>query len=699
MSSVLPPSVCIEVDRARATIERSLGPRTVERLGDGLIELQARGADVALLNAVVRRLASASQYLSTPGALEDWLCAVREVVTQARSCTWALLENCEEILRHGSAAEFLMWSRTGLRHGKVLEGADLRAALAHFELRSNGSASTVSADAEPVNFATSRGRLVYLLKLLFDISPALLSVDQGLATRRPYLSNLGLHLPEAGRALRGSAARLWYDAAAAHAAAHLVYSNGKFARGALKPIQIALLGTLEDARVELLAIRELPGLRRLWLHHHRATYEHGDSFPVLLLRLARSLLAPDVEDPHPWVRKGRALFVQAVEAGDAIQLVAPTVLRDIASRLGNDIGQMRLQFNYREYVVEPPYRDDNAHLWEDEDEVTAQPAATTERSRQPPEEVRPTEHRQLVQEPSITLARFQYAEWDRLIGAHRSAWCTVQEGLLEPGDPRELQLFVDRHRAMLHRLQQLLRGGRLRERVTFRGQPRGDDLDVDAAVRSLIERRLRHTPGEKVHLRTARRERDVAALLLLDASTSTADLAPSGGSVLDLARRAALATALTLTEAGDCCAVDAFCSNGRHEIDYQLAMEFGTVVSGDAVGRLAAIASRWSTRMGAALRHATFRLQAQRQQRRLLVLITDGEPHDIDIHDRRYLIEDARRAVLEARRLGVNVFCVTLDAAADDYVRRIFGLGNYRVLDRIETLPKLLPPMVMQLTR
>lgn len=127
-------------------------------------------------------------------------------------------------------------------------------------------------------------------------------------------------------------------------------------------------------------------------------------------------------------------------------------------------------------------------------------------------------------------------------------------------------------------------------------------------------------------------------------------------------------------------------------------MEFGTVVSGDAVGRLAAIASRWSTRMGAALRHATFRLQAQRQQRRLLVLITDGEPHDIDIHDKRYLIEDARRAALEARRRGVNVFCVTLDPAADDYVRRVFGAGNYRVLDRIETLPKVLPSMVMQLT-
>ena len=55
--------------------------------------------------------------------------------------------------------------------------------------------------------------------------------------------------------------------------------------------------------------------------------------------------------------------------------------------------------------------------------------------------------------------------------------------------------------------------------------------------------------------------------------------------------------------------------------------------------------------------------------------------------------------MLEAGRLSIVVFCVTLDPAADAYVRTICGAGNYRVLDRIESLPRVLPQMVLRLTR
>jgi nitric oxide reductase activation protein len=109
--------------------------------------------------------------------------------------------------------------------------------------------------------------------------------------------------------------------------------------------------------------------------------------------------------------------------------------------------------------------------------------------------------------------------------------------------------------------------------------------------------------------------------------------------------------------------------------------------------------SRLSTRFGAALRHATRVLAAERCEQRLLLLITDGEPHDIDIFDQRYLIEDAQRSVREAARHGIGVFCVTLDPSADSYVRDIFGVGGYRVLDRVEALPEVLPAVVMRLKR
>lgn len=579
-----------------------------------------------------------------------------------------------------------------------------------------------------IDLASSKPRLTHLLRALFDVAPALLEVEPGLATRRPFLSNLGLHLPDAGRALRGALAQRWYDAAAAHSAAHLRHSTHRFERGSLKPIQMALVGVLEDARVELIAVAEMPGLRPLWLGFHTAGPAHGDSFVVLMLRLARCLLDARHDDAHPWVMKGRRMFFEATGDGRSPALLTPAALREMASLLGNDIGQMRLQFNHRDYVVEPAYRDDNGYLWAPDDQAVPQVQTVADEAPLPPAEGdRPADERELDPEQDEAgatappraeqvprgegaaqappLARHQYPEWDRLVGDYRSGWCTVLESRPGPGDPRALQRSIDTHAALLLRLERVLRAGRLSEPVRLRAQLRGDQLDIDAAVRSAIDRRTHRTPGQKVHQRLDRRERDVAALLLLDSSASTADALPgcadvaAAGTVLGLAREAALLTTLTLMRAGDHCAIHAFASNGRHEVRYESALGFGELLDRAAIARLAGVRSRLSTRMGAALRHAGAQLAAQPNAKRLLVFITDGEPHDIDIFDRRYLIEDARRAVLEARHKGLAVFCVTLDPAADAYVRTIFGAGNYRVLDRIESLPRILPGMVLRLTR
>lgn len=722
----MPDSVLMELERSRRVLEASLSNAAIDGLTESLVELRMLGADAALLGAIVQRLSLLAPRLSGPGGLDAWLTAVREVAQQARHCTPALLVSSEEMLRHGSPAELLMWARLGLRQGHA-QAAQADFALAHFELRSRESAMVVGRAGQGevrVDLASSKARLTHLLRALFDLAPAFLTVEQGLATRRPFISNLGVHLPEVGRALRGALAHRWYDAAAAHAAAHLLHSTHRFEHGSLKPVQMALVGVLEDARVELIAITELPGLRRLWQDFHVAEPAHGNSFVVLLLRLARRLLDTSYQDPHPWVTKAQLMFFGATDDGHSPGLLTPAALRDMASRLGNDIGQMRLQFNYRDYVVEPAYRDDNSYIWLPDPDTPAQVQAVADQLPVLPSDAEAGDHQQerqpdadgkeaLLPKPVPTsdrptgaapLARFQYPEWDRLLGDYRSGWCTVLESRPLPGDPVALQASVNRHAALLLRLERVLRAGRLRERVKLRAQLRGDELDIDAAVRSAIDRRTHQSPGQKVHQRLDRRERDVAALVLLDSSASTAEplpghACPTGGTVLDLAREAALLTTLTLSRAGDLCAIHAFASNGRHEVRYQLALGFGEALDRVALARLAGVRSGLSTRMGAALRHASTLLAAQRHQRRLLLFVTDGEPHDIDIYDRRYLVEDARRAVLEAGRLGLAVFCVTLDPAADDYVRAIFGTGNYRVLDRIESLPKVLPAMVLRLVR
>ena len=105
-----------------------------------------------------------------------------------------------------------------------------------------------------------------------------------------------------------------------------------------------------------------------------------------------------------------------------------------------------------------------------------------------------------------------------------------------------------------------------------------------------------------------------------------------------------------------------------------------------------------STRMGAAVRHAGNYLLAQPQRRKLLLLVTDGEPADIDERDPQHLRHDTKKAVEELYARGIPTYCLTLDANADAYVKRIFGVNNYTVVDHVDRLPEKLPTLFANLT-
>jgi hypothetical protein len=574
---------------------------------------------------------------------------------------------------------------------------------------------------------TQRRTLGGWLRMLQGQDVPLHAIPASLETVRPFLSNLGLHLPAELRAVRGAQARHLYIASAAHAAAHLAHGSHRYEIGALRSIQRAVLGVLEDARVERLACRGLPGLARLWGAYHVARPEHGAEFAVLLARLARALSDPSYADPHPWVDTGRRLFETAWDAGGAAG-APPQALREAASRLGNDIGQMRLRFNDKTYVVEPSYRDDNASIWDqspDEAELaTAAQDARDEQGARPvdgddaqaPQRADPdgaprppgaaagvrgttaaTDPTRTA-EPLSTLAR--HREWDSLIGAYRPGWCTVVEEPPPAGEPERAAAILARRDAALRRMQRLLRTGRMERPVRLRGQAEGDALDLDAAIAAAIDRRCGRTPERGAHLRIERRRRDVAVLVLADLSASTLDPIPGTATpMLQSIREACLLAGATIDAAGDRCAIDGFCSNGRDEVRYTRFKQFGEPFDGAAAARVAAMDGRLSTRFGAAIRHATVSLRGERADRRIVLLVTDGEPHDIDVWDRDYLVEDARRAVLEAARDDVGVFCVSVAAASDAWVARIFGRDRYLVVDRPETLPDRLPEAFVRLTR
>ena len=541
------------------------------------------------------------------------------------------------------------------------------------------------------------------LRALWQAEPPAIAT---LASRAPraVLAAGALHLPEC--ALEPALARRLRLASAAHAGAHLAHRGPRQARGSLEPAQLALAGLFEDARVEWLAARELPGLRALWLAFHRAGPDSASDFETLMARLARVLLDPTWHDPHLWVQTGRGLFFDGPEAR-GLALVDAASLRRAASLLGNDIGQMRLQFNARRYLVEPEYRDDNSHLWTFDEALPPSSVALeasesgarrsdgdggASRDAAPAQagvgaEV-PAEDRSAAEEPdqATGASATRFPEWDRLIGRHRPAWATVLEG--EPAAEasaqacRQLRDELDGETALARRLRSLLRAeGALRSRARPRRAPDGDGFHLGALVDAGVARRMRVSPDPRVHLRPEEGSDPLAVTILVDASASTARPAHAGArTLLQAERLAALACADALELSGHDCAIRAFASDGRHAVRMERVKEFGQDTGDPLVlERAAALRSALSTRVGAALRHAGAMLARRPNARRLVLLLTDGEPHDVDVHDRRYLLEDLRVAVGEVRRRGVAVACLDLDttapAARRDALRRAFPPG------------------------
>lgn len=422
-------------------------------------------------------------------------------------------------------------------------------------------------------------------------------------------------------------------AAAAHVAAHRRYSRHRFPAHALTPITRALIGLLEDARVEWRAQHDpegLPGLRRLWAPEWQTLPRTGTSCEALFGRLARVLADPTVDDDHPWVQKGRGLFF-ADAAATTLRVLEgePEGLRYLAGRLGHDLGQARLPFNDRTYRVQPAYRDDHRWLWE----ATAAPRAADAPPPPTPAEGAPAAPPEGIDAEVVR----RYPEWDHLIGRLRPRWCMVRCRRAPARASPDLDAGLVRALAQRWRT----------DAATRRRSPltaHGEDLDLPAVV----EARVEHHRGGPVEDRVYRRRETLPErsrlIVVVDGSASTA---ATGGRLLAAGRLAAAAW----RHHGGQAEFLLFRSWGREAVELWEDPE------------PSALTAAGSTRLGAVLREVRWRLGTAPGR---VLLLTDGQPHDIDQHDPRYLVEDARRAVQDLRREGQVVGAIITGTVLED---------------------------------
>jgi nitric oxide reductase NorD protein len=349
----------------------------------------------------------------------------------------------------------------------------------------------------------------------------------------------------------------------------------------------------------------------------------------------------------------------------------------------------------------PADRDQQADPGELADALSELPEARLVRSPEAVREVLASEdpiRRAPGLEGALQSTGIAYPEWDWRAGAYRLRGAIVRELVAEEGDRAWVDIALRRHAAMICGVRRDFE--RLRPRRTaLKRQPDGAELDVDAVVAAFADRRGGGVADDRFYVDSRPLRRDVAIGLLVDASASTDSWVSGDRRIIDVEKEALLIVTEALAALGDPHVILAFSGEGPGRVEMRILKGFRDPAGTREVQRrIAALEPAGYTRAGAAIRHATVSLTRQPARHRLLLLLSDGRPNDVDQYEGRYGIEDTRVAVAEARLQGLHCFCLTVDRAAPRYATRIFG-RDFAVLSRAERLPTVLTTLLRELVR
>ncbi len=632
--------------------------------------------------------------------LDNFLDLLQEVPALGRGEAAGLTASLAHLTEQLDVPALRRWIATGLR-AYERNPANL---LAYFRLDDPLAARSLAHEQSNVRFDTLKECLQYYVDGLLGDHLKLAARAEGVLhgpPLRPVVSAGSIFLPDGYTLLDGADGGALYRAAAAHAVAHLQFSPRHLPAEGLKPMLLAVIGLIEDARVEHLMIQKLPGLRGLWSRFHKGEgLADKLSFAGLTGRLARALGDPEHQDDNYWVNKGVRLFRE--QLADPADYAA---FRRIASILANDLGQMRVRFIPEAYVPTPSYRDDNSCLWDFGEPRTPPPQQEPlqletvriehEQVQEQSDQGAEAEPPPVAVDPVQGQRRFDYPEWDYQGDVERDAWATVleQPPASRAGAAPQPVLAPQMHRNLFS----LIKARQLSRSTKLTRQWEGEELDLNAAVAARVDMRSGLPPDPRVFRRPGRRTIESAILVLLDISESTNDCLPGRfDSVLDAIKGASLKLGAAMEDARQKFAIHAFCSNGRQAVSYFRVKDFSDAFGAAEQARVRALKGTWSTRMGAALRHAQAMLDEQPFERKILLLVTDGEPSDVDVKDANYLIEDTARAVREITGGGIIPFCLTVDKKAERYVAHIFG-DRYLLLDNPQDLVTQLSQVFVRL--
>ncbi|SFV79296.1 Rubisco activation protein CbbO [hydrothermal vent metagenome] len=684
-----------------------------------------------VIGLLLSTLPNVARHLGDAQLVRGYLTLIHQLASTAARGLRPMLMHIDGLLSKLTLSGLRRWAQFGAKAYR----RDYNNLTSYFSLESADSRAMLEKERRGVLFIKVQRKLNFYLRALWARDFFIRPTGAEYTDFRPYVEDRILYVPDALDDIEGIEGLEIYRATVAHMAAHMMYTNKPMSAEQLSPAQMFFIGLLEDARVEYKAANEFPGLKKLWrslmMLEHEEPAEHKTM--SILEGFALQLLDETATGDDEQLNNFAAKFHSEIEANQDDNNFAWLMGIELYNLFSGRkaVPSLRILERYR-----VDYRDDNRIVWHYEDinwDMGIEYMAASQ--QQIRYEVSPLmmahevdcelagDDAQVIWTCKDTMRFYEddltddaksfndawgkepvsdpyhYHEWDYQIQLHRPDWATVYERRATKGDPEDIDNILLEHKPIAHRIRQIIDllspAGVQRQR----GLEDGDEVDLNAAIDAMIAIRMGEQPNPRITMRNVLNTRDLSVVVLLDLSESTNEfVGDSDKTILQLTREAATLVSTAIEGIGDPFALHGFASDGRHDVQYFRFKDFNQHFDDEAKSRLAGMKGGLSTRMGAALRHAGAHLHKQQEKRKLILLVTDGEPADIDETDPQHLRFDTKKAVEELYSTGVLTYCLTLDPHADAYVKRIFGENNYTVIENVERLPEQLPLLFASLT-
>ena len=431
----------------------------------------------------------------------------------------------------------------------------------YFSMQSADSLAVLQRERHGTLLVDNERKLDMYLRGLWRDEDLLIPYSSGFDALRkpvPYYDKLGIHLPDVYVDAHGIAGIDRYRAALAHIVGHRRWTTAIFADN-MSPFQRMAAEFFEDSRVEYLAMREYPGLRHIFMALHPVPDEDAcdpekeSGVRHRLTMLSRAILDSDHPYKNPHVIDFAQRFHDLMGQFDSNTQEMVDLEISFVAKTRRQSDQLA-KTHFTDTVID--YRDDNRHMWKFIEEGDEEKPFDEKRKSEPQDEIKglPPRH---------------YHEWDYNTPSYRPDWVSVYEALHPQGNAADIYRLLAKHASLAKRLKKMLDLLKPQDKVRIRYQEEGSELDLDVALRSLIDCKSGVTPDPRINMNHRNDGRNIAVMILLDLSESLNDKASdSNQTILELSQEAVSLLAWAIEKPGDPFAIAGFHSNTRHDVRY-----------------------------------------------------------------------------------------------------------------------------------